>query len=817
MVVVGRTLEAAVEGENKDTMVEVEPEEDEDHLLLQTFVECNEPKGIPGLCEGETDETSHMMTHSFKGLKYQASKYDEDWFEWQQVEVYLPIELGSLAARGAAVGICDHDQSSPCSLYLLTALNHRAHHKRILLMNGKPSKIANRERREEEWMDAIKAKELQEELQREEQAMERYRSMRAREWDDWAIKRTVLTMEVASGSSDTPRVAKILKVPLDEEQGARLVVELKVANEETGEDAETQVLPGTAVLPASNEMADLTNAVDKGSVPDSSEAPTLMMAGVQESPPGIPPDLTMEDYRMIFAEWEQGDLTDRQVRDKYGEALLELFQTQHIAYMESREESTLDLLGIGPMMATSAERVTPCTRDPGAEEDQQEQAGLDVCDPGAGIKKGAPEMESMRQGQFRSPWTNQVYDRWAPEDNKQLKTDRQGGLARARAFQTPTQRQIQTAVEEREADNTPEWKKFYPGLAPVYTLPKNQRQTGAQTNVFERHAFRAGNFGDIFKQTIVQTVVDLKVNKKDAASPVWYVEPCGGEGEYHVQRMRSEMDDRKPMKWPTAEDLYSVLEKEDLTYMPMEVKGWMDSVKLLNFNENMDWEVKGEGAMEAEEQQGIQWLPSSTLVATRLLRKQDPVTIWEDNRAAFAAMFNFVRNWSSQLDPHVELIFKDGLKHTHRRWVQRRPGSISEAFGKQKGQRGVVFIDPDYTRGGEAERCHAIVVDLWKHWRSATVMVTYPIGPKYEKKARDFNRKLRQADKTLDLLTIEAYVENKDWHENSEEDKWRGYGVLISQAPGTTAERAQAALKVICDALATMPEAHPMHIRIERL
>jgi len=372
-------------------------------------------------------------------------------------------------------------------------------------------------------------------------------------------------------------------------------------------------------------------------------------------------------------------------------------------------------------------------------------------------------------------------------------------------------------VEEREADNTPEWKKFYPGLAPVHTLPKNQRMTGAQTNVFERHAFRAGNFGDIFKQTIVQTVVDLKVNKKDAASPVWYVEPCGGEGEYHVQRMRSEMDDRKPMKWPTAEDLYSVLEKEDLTYMPMEVKGWMDSVKQLNFNENMDWEVKGEGAMEAEEQQGIQWLPSSTLVATRLLRKQDPVTIWEDNRAAFAAMFNFVRNWSSQLDPHIELIFKDGLKHTHRRWVQRRPGSISEAFGKQKGQRGVVFIDPDYTRGGEAERCHAIVVDLWKHWRSATVMVTYPIGPKYEKKARDFNRKLRQADKTLDLLTIEAYVENKDWHENSEEDKWRGYGVLISQAPGTTAERAQAALKVICDALATMPEAHPMHIRIERL
>ena len=37
-------------------------------------------------------------------------------------------------------------------------------------------------------------------------------------------------------------------------------------------------------------------------------------------------------------------------------------------------------------------------------------------------------------------------------------------------------------------------------------------------------------------------------------SPVWYVEPCGGEGEYHVSRMRSEIDERPPMKWPKVEE-----------------------------------------------------------------------------------------------------------------------------------------------------------------------------------------------------------------------------------------------------------------------
>ena len=429
-------------------------------------------------------------------------------------------------------------------------------------------------------------------------------------------------------------------------------------------------------------------------------------------------------------------------------------------------------------------------------------------------ENGWSETEQMRQGQFRSPWTGQVYDRWTPEGRQQRKTDRQGGLARSRAFETPTQRQIATAVEERLADTTPEWAKYYPGLAPVEKLPMSQRRSGAQVKTFDRHAYRAGNFGDIFKQLLVHTIVELKVEKKE--SPVWYVEPCGGEGEYHVGRLRDSYEGQ-PMKWPKAEDLYSVLEKQDLTYMPPEVKGWMDAMHMLNFAEDLDFEVTGEGAGKDPREDGIQWLPSTTLMALRLLRPHDPVTIWEDNRTAFGPLFNFVRNWSGKIKPHIELIFKDGLKQCHRRWVQHRPGSISDVYGKYNGQRGVVFIDPDYTRGGEAERCQKIMVDLWKHWRSATVVITYPIGPKYEKKARDFNQAVRQADKTLDLMTIEAYVENKDWHENSEEDKWRGYGMLISQAPHTTKERATAALKVVRDALAEMPDAEPIHVRIEKL
>ena len=46
-------------------------------------------------------------------------------------------------------------------------------------------------------------------------------------------------------------------------------------------------------------------------------------------------------------------------------------------------------------------------------------------------------------------------------------------------------------------------------------------------------------------------------------SPVWYVEPCGGEGEYHVGRLRDSYEGQ-PMKWPKAEEIWGE-NREDLT------------------------------------------------------------------------------------------------------------------------------------------------------------------------------------------------------------------------------------------------------------
>merc|ERR1740138_1509904 len=87
----------------------------------------------------------------------------------------------------------------------------------------------------------------------------------------------------------------------------------------------------------------------------------------------------------------------------------------------------------------------------------------------------------------------------------------------------------------------------------------------------------------------------------------------------------------------------------------------------------------------------------------------------------------------------------------------------SKAHGKFDQQRGVVLIDPDWTRGSEAWRAQDLIHRMRKHWFSASVLLTYPIWPDYEQKARKLIRGLKEKDRKLDLITVELYVENDKW------------------------------------------------------
>lgn len=411
-----------------------------------------------------------------------------------------------------------------------------------------------------------------------------------------------------------------------------------------------------------------------------------------------------------------------------------------------------------------------------------------------------PESENMRQGQYTSPWTGQVYDRWAPDGLKQKETDRQGGLGRSRAFETPAQRDLRTAPPEVEV---PEWKKYHPDLIPAHLKPRERKK-----KVLDRHAYSAGGFSDIFKQLVVSTITDLKVTKSE--KPLWYVETCAGEGEYHVSRMQGPNDERKPLLWPTSEILYEALSSQDMTYMPLELRHWVETVKMLNSQE--DFEVRGENV---KSQETIQWLPSTALMACRLLRKQDPVSLFEDQHVPFAALFNFARNFASQIAAPLEIAFADGFKMVDKIFIEKV--KESKQHGKPRNSRGLVVMDPDYGRGSEAFRCKRAVVALRKHWYAATTMVFYPIRPEFLKKAKRFINEVRQADQSLDLLKAELYVETPDWDEWSELPKWRGCGVLISSPPYTAGERIQACLTVLAEELGTQKGGDFIHAKVEKV
>jgi 23S rRNA A2030 N6-methylase RlmJ len=405
-----------------------------------------------------------------------------------------------------------------------------------------------------------------------------------------------------------------------------------------------------------------------------------------------------------------------------------------------------------------------------------------------------------------------VYDRWAPIGLRQRTTDRQGGLGRSRAYETPTQRKIRDPNEAEQALEMELDRYRGGGLA---------QRTEKLEKPKWRCAKKAGGFQDLFKQMVVQTVLDLKIQKKE--TPVWYVEPCAGEGEYHVKRLRSEEEfegGRHPLPWPRLESLYEVLKDKDLDGMPPEIRSWMEAVRLMN-DDSDDFVTKG---LHAEsEVDGIQWLPSTLHVALNLLREQDPVTVFEDNPVSYTALVNYVRNFSPRFKAHTEVVHLEGFKSLYHRFFTKNKNSTSKAHGKLDGQRGLVVIDPDWRRGCTAKQIERNVVDADKHWQAATVMVMYPLTPRTEHKARKLNKKIREMKPNLDLLTAELYVNNPRWTPYlSDEDKehiprWHGTGVLISKPPFTTAERIRAALAAMCQELSKMPGASEMRVTVEKL
>ena len=194
-----------------------------------------------------------------------------------------------------------------------------------LLEDEEEARQAREERQmQQEAEEAARCLEEEKHLAQAELAWHAHQAARLQDWEDWAVhdemygipeppqKRTRkvcrLTMEVASGSTDVPRVAyaHTFDIPEDGELNFRMVARM----EDSPADVEVPTTPAT--------------------IPTTGPLPTGDAVGLEPADPGAPSDvdLDFDMYQVAYGEWESGAMTDQEVHNKYGRDVLLMMQAQ---------------------------------------------------------------------------------------------------------------------------------------------------------------------------------------------------------------------------------------------------------------------------------------------------------------------------------------------------------------------------------------------------------------------------------------------------------------------------------------------------------
>ncbi|CAE7713978.1 unnamed protein product [Symbiodinium sp. CCMP2592] len=291
---------------------------------------------------------------------------------WQQVEVYLPIGLWSMAARGEAVPRRDPDpilfmrplpdespteEADACATTAPAAgqgespgRDEEAEWDLQRLLEDEREAAIDKERRERE--EHWHAQEVARQLREEERAMEAYRTMVARDWDDWAMWDSMygqprvrkrgrhVVVELSSGSMDGPRLARKLRVPVREGEPAWLQLMVNI------EEISDEEVPPT--MPVEDKVEENVVSSPSGVIPPSqvSTVPVgsgmgpLLAEGPEAPLDPVLANMPMEEYQKLYAQWQRGDIQSAAVIEGFGEQLLELFQAQ-FALMRGEGGDTL--------------------------------------------------------------------------------------------------------------------------------------------------------------------------------------------------------------------------------------------------------------------------------------------------------------------------------------------------------------------------------------------------------------------------------------------------------------------------------------------
>ncbi|WFE91445.1 23S rRNA (adenine(2030)-N(6))-methyltransferase RlmJ [Roseibium porphyridii] len=267
-----------------------------------------------------------------------------------------------------------------------------------------------------------------------------------------------------------------------------------------------------------------------------------------------------------------------------------------------------------------------------------------------------------------------------------------------------------------------------------------------------RHAYHAGNIGDVLKH-IVLTRLIVYFQRKD--KPFRVLDTHAGIGQYDLNSKETQ----KTGEW--KQGIGKVLAADAPASVETLIAPWLDVVRDLNPSGDLTI------------------YPGSPGLTRQLLRKTDRLSLTELHPADFKTLSAHFEG-----DFQVKTIHLDG-------WM------AMGSFLPPKEKRGFVLVDPAYEATDEFDRMTQAVSKAYRKWASGTYALWYPM-----KDAKAINRmhEAFEASGISDVLAIELNV-----GKSGPDTRMLGSGMTLINPPFTLADEMRVLLPWLCDILRQGP------------
>lgn len=270
-----------------------------------------------------------------------------------------------------------------------------------------------------------------------------------------------------------------------------------------------------------------------------------------------------------------------------------------------------------------------------------------------------------------------------------------------------------------------------------------------------RHAYHAGNIGDVLKHAVLARLV-VYLQRKD--KPFRILDTHAGIGQYDL----ASEETKKTGEWSLG--IGKIMDARPPLEVAKLLTPWLDVVKAQNPDGRL-----------------LRY-PGSPALARALMRSSDRLTLTELHPSDFetlAALF--------EGDHHVKTIHLDG-------WL------ALGSFLPPKEKRGLVIIDPAFEVTDEFERISFNLCKAWKKWQNGIYAVWYPL--KDRRAVRKFHSSLDVAG-VRNVLALELNTGR-----STVDSAMLGSGMTVINPPYTLADEMNTLLPWFTEVLVQGPGAN---------